>query len=91
MSIQVKIAPILQEYFNVPGILGVNGNTVGECLENVIRQYPEARSWLFDQNGLLLVLVSIKNKETVVLNRNGLDRTLNSNDELQISAVIGGG
>ena len=91
MSIQVKIAPILQEYFDVPGILGVKGNTIGECLEDLIRQYPEARSWIFDQNGLVQVLVSIKNKETVVLSRNGLDRTMNSNDELQISAVISGG
>ena len=91
MSIKVKITPVLQEYSDIPSILEVNGNTVGECLDDLIWQYPEARSWLFDQDGLLQVLVSINNKETVALDRNGLDRILTADDEIQIFAVIGGG
>jgi len=91
MSIKVKITPVLQEYSDIPNILEVNGNTVGECLDDLIRQYPEARSWLFDQYGLLQVLVSINNKETVALDRNGLDRILTTDDELQIFAMISGG
>jgi molybdopterin converting factor small subunit len=91
MSIKVNIGPLLQEYTDIPGTLEVNGNTVGQCLDDLIRQYPESRSWLFDQSGMLRVLVSINNVEAVALNKESLDRILKADDELQIFAVIGGG
>lgn len=91
MSIKVKTTPVLQEYSDIPSILEVNGNTVGECLDDLMRQYPETRSWIFDRHGLLEVLVSINNKETVVLDKNGLDRILTADDELQLFAMIDGG
>jgi molybdopterin converting factor small subunit len=91
MNTKVEIAAILQEYIDIPDIVEVSGNTVGECLYDLIRQYPEARNWLFDQDSLLPVLVSINNKEIVALNRDGLNRPLNADDELQIFAVIDGG
>jgi len=81
----------LQEYADIPASLEVNGKTVGECLDDLIRQYPESKNWLFDQDGLLRVLISINNVETVVLDKEGLGRILNADDELQIFAVIGGG
>ena len=91
MSTKVIITPVLQDYFNIPSVLLVNGNTIGECLDDLIRQYPEARGLLFDQNDMLPVLVSINNQETVIMNSDNLDRVMNSDDEIQISAVIGGG
>lgn len=81
----------MQEYADIPASLEVNGKTVGECLDDLIRQYPESKNWLFDQDGLLRVLISINNVETVVLDKEGLGRILNADDELQIFAVIGGG
>ena len=91
MSIKVNIGPLLQEYSGIPGTLEVNGDTVGQCLDDLIRQYPESRSWLFDQSGMLRVVVSINNIETVALDKEGLGRILKAEDELQIFAVIGGG
>lgn len=91
MSTKVNIGPSLQEYSGIPGTLEVKGKTVGECLDDLIRQYPESRSWLFAQDGLLRVLVSINNVEAVTPDREGLDRILKADDELQIFAVIGGG
>ena len=91
MVIKVKIGPLLQEYADISASLEVNGKTVGECLDDLIRQYPESKNWLFDQDGLLRVLISINNVETVVLDKEGLGRILNADDELQIFAVIGGG
>jgi molybdopterin converting factor small subunit len=91
MSIKVKIAAVLQEDASIPDIVEVSGNTVGECLADLIRQYPEAGNWLSDQDSLLPVLVSINDEETVALNQDGLNRVLNANDELQVFAVIDGG
>jgi molybdopterin converting factor small subunit len=91
MSIKVNIGPLLQEYSDIPGTLKVNGKTVGQCLDDLIRQYPESVSWLFDQSGMLRVLVSINNVEAVALDKESLGRILKADDELQIFAVIGGG
>lgn len=91
MRIKVKIGPRLQEYTGIPETLEVNGRTVGECLDDLIRQYPESNEWLFDQNGLLRVVISVNNAETVVPDKQGLNRVLKPDDELQIFAVIGGG
>ncbi len=91
MSIKVKISPLLQGYADIPDTLEVTGNRVGQCLDDLLRQYPESRDWLFDQNGLLRVLVIINNVETVAFDKEGLDRILKADDELQIFAVIGGG
>jgi molybdopterin converting factor small subunit len=91
MSTKVIISPLLQEYYNVPDTLEVTGNTVGQCLDDLIKQYPESRDWLFDQSGLIKVLISINNVETVAFDKKGLDRILKADDELQIFAVFGGG
>ena len=91
MSIKVNIGPLLQEYSGIPDTLELNGNTVGQCLDDLIKQYPESRNWLFDESGLLRVVVSINNVETVTPDKEGLGRILKAEDELQIFAVIGGG
>lgn len=91
MSIKVKIGPLLQAYSDIPDTFQVNGITVGQCLEDLMQQYPESRSWLFDEGGLLRVVISINNIETVTLDKEGLDRTLKVGDELQIFAVVSGG
>ena len=91
MSTKVKIGPLLQEYLEIPVVLEVSGSTVGECLDDLIRQYPEIRTWLFDQNSLVRVLVSVNNAEIVSLDKEGSKRILKQNDELQIFAVVAGG
>ena len=92
MGTVVKIAPILQERSQIPGMVEVQGNTIGECLDDLIRQYPEIRSWLFGQNDLLRVLISVNNEETLALNTNSnLGRTLNPADEIRILAIVSGG
>ena len=91
MGIKVYIGPLLQEHSSLPGTLTVEGSTVGECLNDLIRQYPEARNWLFDQDGLLRVLISINNLETIYTDQLGLGRVITAGDELKIFAIVSGG
>jgi len=92
MSTTVKIAPLLREHLQIPDTVEVDGDTLGECLENLGRQYPEIRDFLFSPKDLLRVLVTIDNKEILALNiQKNLDRVLNSDDEIQILAVVAEG
>jgi molybdopterin converting factor small subunit len=92
MPTLVKIAPALQEHLQIPGTVEVHGKTIRECLDDLIRQYPEIRSWLFDPNDLLRVLVGINNEAIMTLNtKSHLDRVLNTDDEIRILAILAGG
>jgi molybdopterin converting factor small subunit len=68
----------------------VRGGTVGECLNDLVRQYPDIEPVLFDKNGHLhsIVFVSV-NMSSV--NPEKLDREINEKDELFIILIIAGG
>jgi molybdopterin converting factor small subunit len=92
MSTLVKIAPVLQEQLQIPDTVEVQGKTIGECLDDLIRQYPEIQGWLFDANELLRVLISINNEAISVMNtKSHLDRVLNPDDEIRLLAIYAGG
>jgi len=92
MATLVKIAPVLQEHLQIPGTVEVHGKTIGECLEDLTRQYPEVRRWLFDPNDLLRVLIGINNEAIMNLNtKSQLDKALNPDDEIRILAILAGG
>ncbi len=92
MTTLVKIAPVLQEHLQIPETVEVYGKTIGEGLDDLIRQYPEIRSWLFDPNDLLRVLIGINNEVILNLNTKGLlDRALKLDDEIRILAILAGG
>ncbi|MGA3084907.1 MAG: hypothetical protein ABSE95_08935 [Thermodesulfobacteriota bacterium] len=92
MSTLVKIAPVLQEQLQIPETVEVDGKTIGEGLDDLIRQYPEIRSWLFDPNDLLRVLIGINNEAILNLNTKSLlHRALKPDDEIRILAIYAGG
>ena len=54
MSVRVKIYHAeLQRVIGAPGELRLEGKTVGECLADLVRRYPQAEPILFDANGKL--------------------------------------
>ena len=59
MSISIKIHPILSQYTNDRGIAEVNGSTVGECLHDLVKQFPGIEKELFDKKGRLFPYISI--------------------------------
>jgi molybdopterin converting factor small subunit len=91
MSTKVIISHLLQEYADIPAALEVDGDTVRECLEDFIRQFPESGNWLFGRDSLMRVAISINNAEMVTIDKEGLDRKLKSADKLKIFAVMSGG
>ena len=91
MSIRIRMTELLRQYTSSRGIVEVNGNTVGECLDDLIRQYSGAKKQLFDRNGVLLVLIRVNNEETAIHHREGLSRPVTDGDELYLYLVLGGG
>jgi len=68
----------------------VQGNTVGECLQDLVRQYPGLKQVLFDKDGKL----SPQIWTSINLNspyREALDTPLKDGDELYLILLVAGG
>ncbi|MFH0768775.1 MAG: MoaD/ThiS family protein [Chloroflexota bacterium] len=59
MGITIKIHPILSQYAGDRDKVEVNGSTVGDCLNDLVEQFPDIKKELFNKNGGLLHYISI--------------------------------
>jgi len=91
MSVKVNIFyPHLQQFTHNQDVVNVNGNTVGECLGHLVKQFPEIEPGLFDKQGQLLnyVYLFINGKATYPTD---LAMPVNDGDELTIALLLAGG
>lgn len=90
MSIKITLHPNLYHLSNGQATVEVRGNTVGQCLDDLVRQFPGIKKMLFDKNGKLLNYVDIfVNEESCYPME--LARPVKDGDELDIVLMIAGG
>jgi hypothetical protein len=91
MSIKVKLFyPELQKLAEGHESVRVEGQTVGECLEDLVRQLPQSGKLIFDSRGQLLKQVYVYvNAEG--LNKAEFSRAVTERDELILAVLITGG
>jgi molybdopterin converting factor small subunit len=71
-------------------VVEVKGNTVGECLDNLVKQFPDAKKHFFSSKGILFENISIYvNGESTYPKQ--LAKPVKDGDELNILVLIGGG
>ena len=88
MSIKINIHPILRQYTNNQETVEVTGNTVGNCLSNLIKQFPDIEKGIFDKDGKLLSYIDIYlNKDST----KKLNKPVKDGEELHTVILIGGG
>jgi molybdopterin converting factor small subunit len=91
MSVKVRIFyPELQRLVGGADDIQFEGATVGECLADLVRRFPEGERLLFDTRGDLLKRVY------VFVNREGmfkadLAKPVGENDELIVAVLATGG
>ena len=90
MSVEINIHPFFYHLTNNQAIVEVNGSTVGQCLDDLVKQFPETKKKLFNKNGKLLNYVDIYvNLESSYPEE--LAKPVTDADELHITLMIGGG
>ena len=90
MSVKINIHPYFSHITEGKDVLEVEGKTVGDCLEQMVQQYPELRYWLFTKDGELNDLYEVfVNMEST--HPDGLSREVKDGDDIQIIIVIAGG
>jgi len=90
VSITVNIHQALRHLINNQATAEVNGTTVGECLADLVRQFPGIETKLFNKKGKLLNYVDIYvNLESSYPEE--LAKPVMDGDKLSITLMIAGG
>ena len=90
MSVRVNLHPTLSPFTNNQTVVEVNGSTVGDCLNELVKQFPRIKPMLFDKQGRLLNYVDVYvNYESAYPEE--LAKPVKDGDELHITLIIAGG
>jgi len=90
MPVKVHIHVTHRQYTNGLEVVTVEGNTVGECLNHLIRQFPGMEKALFAKKDKLLNVVEVFiNHETAYPNE--LVKPVKDGDEIHLLVILAGG
>ena len=90
MSIKINIPSYMKSFTNNIRVVEVNGSTVGECLNHLVKQFPGIKKRLFSRKGNLFENITVSvNGESAYPEQ--LAKPVKDGDELNILLIIGGG
>ena len=90
MRTKIVIPPFLRNFTNNDKVFNADGNTVGECLNGLIKRYPGMKSLLLDENGRLRTNIDVYiNGQSSYPEE--LNKPVQEGDEFHIAYVMVGG
>ena len=90
MSVKVTLPSYLQSFTNDKATIEVNGNTVKECLDHLVEQFPAINKKIYDKAGKMHDYASVYVDGEFAYG-DELDKPVKDGDELHIVYIIGGG
>jgi molybdopterin converting factor small subunit len=89
-NITFEVPPFLHHLTNGVKVAKVSGNTVGECLDYFIRQFPHTKGLLFDKDGKLFGHIDIFVNGVSIFPEE-LAKPVNDGDTISMLYLIVGG
>jgi molybdopterin converting factor small subunit len=90
MSVKVHVHLTHRQFTNGLEVVAVEGNTVGECLNHLIKQFPGMEKALFAKKDKLLNVVEVfLNHATAYPNE--LLKPVKDGDEIHLLVMLAGG
>jgi molybdopterin converting factor small subunit len=90
MSAKVHLHLTLQQHTNGQEVVEAEGSTIGECLKDVIKNFPGLESAIFDKRGKLNNIVEIYlNLQSAYPDE--LARQVRHGDEIHVTLMLAGG
>ena len=90
MGIKVHIHKTQRQFTNGLDIIEVEGNTVGDCLKNLVSQFPTIEKEVFDKKGNLRNIIEIYvNLESAYPNE--LAKPVKDGDDIHVTLMLAGG
>lgn len=90
MSIKVHIHKTHRQSADGKEVVKTTGNSVGECLKNLVETYPGMQDVLFEKNGKLRNLIEVYvNHESAYPDE--LKKAVKDGDEIHLTFMLAGG
>ena len=90
MSVKINIPSYLQPFTGGHEVVEVTGNTTGECLLGLSKQFPDISNKIFNEGGELIDYITVfVNGEFT--NTDEMAKLVYDGDELHIFYILGGG
>ena len=89
MSIKMQISPLFSQYIGNQHTAEVDGDTIGQCLNHLVKQFPDMKKALFNENELLPYIEIYINGESAYPEE--LKKPVKPGDELYLLFTIDGG
>ncbi len=90
VSVKINVHPLLTHLTDNQHVVEVKGNTVGQCLDQLVTRYPGLREWVFDKKGKLSKTFDIYlNMESTYPEE--LAKPVKDGDEIHLVMIISGG
>jgi molybdopterin converting factor small subunit len=90
MSVKVHIHTAHRQYTNGLEVVEVKGNTVGDCLNHLVQQFPRMEKALFAKKDKLHNIVEVYvNHATAYPNE--LMKTVKEDDDIHLVVMLAGG
>jgi molybdopterin converting factor small subunit len=90
VNVKVNIHRTHRTYTDGLEVVEVKGDTVGDCLEHLVQQYPGMKEGLFDKKGKLLNVVEVYvNHESAYPEE--LAKSVKDGDEIHLILMLSGG
>jgi molybdopterin converting factor small subunit len=90
VGIKINLHQTHRQYTNGQEVVEVNGNTVGECLKDLVRLYPELEKGIFDKKGNLLSVLEIYLNGASAY-PDELKKEVKDGDEIHLLTMLAGG
>ena len=91
MPVEVRLPTVLRQHAGGQASVQANGGTVGEVLEDLVRQFPAMRGQVITEDGTLHKFVNVYLNDDDVRYLDKLDTKVNDNDEISILPAVAGG
>lgn len=87
----IRIPTPLRPYTGGEGLATVQGATVAEALQDLLRQHPNLRLHLFNPQGRLRPYMNVYVDDDPIRDLQGLDTPLATDSQIKILPAIAGG
>lgn len=91
MGVNFKIPRSLQAKAMQKAVVAVDGRTVAECLEDLIRRYPQLKGEILDDNDNMLIRWTVSINSTITKMPDDLSKSIKDEDIIELLPMIAGG
>lgn len=90
-TVQIRIPEILRKETDAKAVVEVQGVTVRDCMESLLRRYPKLRGEILDRRGILLLKWMIYVNRQGSISADDMTHPVKDGDTIELVPVVSGG